>query len=331
MKAPAESLDRLLLRAALAGEIEAEGYWREWRARVDLEALGGESLPLLSLVGTRFSAWLEADEARAMLLGVVKRHWSENQVRLRQLARLVAVLGESGIRALVTGRAASALLASEERLTLPFYSAEVLVPLAAVPTALALWRRLGWVEDARLESRSRLHHPNGGEAVLGWRLFTRAPDVASEAERLESLPRQWMGAELRVLPPHLRLLEILIRPQGQEPLLLAWEALAVLRQPVDWRAFEEAFRNCPAAGVAQERLGELARDWGASVPQPAGDFSPRSLRFLVRLLLLDYRRWHAERVEPPPFPALGQYLKLRWRLRSLTQFPGAAVRILRSR
>jgi hypothetical protein len=213
----------------------------------------------------------------------------------------------------------------------------VLVPRAAVAAAMELWRGLGWTPEEtamplerllRCHSRVRFTHPGGGQAALLWRLLSRPPDVASEFERLDSFPEEWMGTELRVPLPHLRLLELLIRPGEPSDLLTVWEALTLLEQPIDWPAFGEALQSCPLAGQAHRQVNRLSADWGVRVPLSGAAPQPASRRFLARMLLADYRRWRAQGMAPPPCASLGQYLKLRWGVCSVAQVVALAPRVL---
>ena len=84
-------MDRLL-EALLLPEPEARQAWAEWRATQDIGTLPYTSQQLFPTLIPAFPEWLEDDPAAAILKGVVRQAWSQNQLRLRKAVELDALL-----------------------------------------------------------------------------------------------------------------------------------------------------------------------------------------------------------------------------------------------
>ncbi len=130
---------------------------------------------LLPLLRPRLEAWLADDHARTLLLGICKQAWSGNQLRFRNLQTLWTAFLRRGIRPVVTGAAASALLTAEQEI-LPITSFELMVPLDDVAPALEESKLLGWMPVSALpESLEQL-----------WRSLSWVRMSRSGSERMDS-------------------------------------------------------------------------------------------------------------------------------------------------
>ena len=96
----------LLLRAALSeDDAEAHAAWRSWRGSGDVQQLSYLSWPALQLIpllnGPRFHEWLAGDPDAGILQGIVRRAWTEAQVRLALAQEAAAQLEQAGCHAVV--------------------------------------------------------------------------------------------------------------------------------------------------------------------------------------------------------------------------------------
>ena len=86
--APAGALNQtelrpLLLHALTAVDAsEAHNAWREWCRRADMERLSWESLQIIPALGGQLWEWLHDDPVAGIVRGIVRRAWTESQMRL---------------------------------------------------------------------------------------------------------------------------------------------------------------------------------------------------------------------------------------------------------
>src|ERR1700691_4592061 len=93
----AVSSQRLLWDAIVLPLPQAGNAWRRWRESIDLDHLDDRSFHLLPALAGRMPAWLEKDPQRAILLGICRRAWSQNQVCRKLLADALEILSAVGI------------------------------------------------------------------------------------------------------------------------------------------------------------------------------------------------------------------------------------------
>ena len=95
---------RLLWDALTLPPAQAEDAWRRWRASVDLDHLDNDSFHLLPALAGRMEAWLANDRQQAILMGICRRAWSQNQIRRKVLTQALEILSTAGIeRVAATG------------------------------------------------------------------------------------------------------------------------------------------------------------------------------------------------------------------------------------
>jgi len=175
----------LLLHAALDQEAEAAiAAWEKWRRAVDFENLDYGShrlLPLLhrNLVHVRAAPhpWL------GRMKGLHRHSWVRNQRLFASVAALILDLrDELGTPVMLLKGAALAMHAYPDPGLRPMDDCDLLVPMEAVPGALALlerrgWRAHGWGDTGRPMTemtayRRRVAHSQGflsSEADPSWK------------------------------------------------------------------------------------------------------------------------------------------------------------------
>lgn len=139
---------KLLLKAGLLQDERAKEAWQAWTARVRLpsDAVDGGTYRLLPLVYRNLTELGFQDASLALLKGIHRRTWYENQLRLRLLAELLDRFREAGIPTLVLKGAALALRYYDDVGLRPMDDVDVLVPTERASEAIALLHRLGWRE-----------------------------------------------------------------------------------------------------------------------------------------------------------------------------------------
>lgn len=286
-----------LLLAALHREDDlATAAWRSWRRSVDIQHLTWPEVQLLPLLnGPRLDEWLTSDPDAGIIKGIVRRAWSEAQIRLGVAREIVACLHRSGCAPVtLIGAAGAYLRCLDDAAIRPILELRVLIPRWHLPLAAAVLEAEGWPphdsypEGVSLERRSHmLYHRNGCRLYLHWRLLDVEPRLVAACER-EFLARHSIvpaiGTDFRILTPTDALLESL-RGHSESVDVLAWQAEAALilnsaaAGRIDWPIFcGIAARFNP--GILN-RLGEL-RTLGLAIPETTQMTPPASR--LARLI-----------------------------------------------
>jgi hypothetical protein len=161
---PRGGLD-LLVRAALAPEVEARAAWRRWRAEHDIDTTSWSEVRMLAAVASRIALLEEDADVRPRVEGIRKFLWVHTQMCLEPAGPALTALSEAGIPVLLTKGAARVVAqpaSAHERL---IRDVDVLVPLASAERALSLlcgtgWtlREPPWAVQARAASTVAGHH-----------------------------------------------------------------------------------------------------------------------------------------------------------------------------
>ena len=170
-----------LLRALLLPAAEAQLAWREWRVSANLDKLSEEDFFMLPVLGGRLTQWLAGDPAAGIVRGVLRRAWTENQVRLSTLRSTVASLEGAGCGpVLVAGSAAIHLLNTIEGSTRHISDFRVVVPRDRIASTAAALESSGWRLSSQLPK----------EDLLDWvpMVHFSRPDLAGQNQ---SLMLQW--------------------------------------------------------------------------------------------------------------------------------------------
>jgi hypothetical protein len=258
-----------LVQAILArSAATAAAAWREWRREVDVQKLSWSALHLLPVLGhDQLQQWLPGDPDAGILMGIVRRGWTEAQMRRQVLQECTAMLEAGGVGpVMVAGPSAVFLRNQRPGSVRPLTAIHLAVPRHQQAAARQLLQNSGWLlEGVAPESKALdwVSHTtflrNGIPLKLLWRHLPVAPWRARRCEA-----DLFANAEAVMPAEHLML--SLVGPTTAGDPLIPWQVDASL---VELTAHQwESFRELAAcyAPAAFERLAELRQ---AGMPAPA--------------------------------------------------------------
>jgi hypothetical protein len=202
---------QLLLRAALGAPAEASDAWREWRHRVDFDAIDTASQRLLPLLARRNGVIPTHDPVSGRIRGLYRRTWARNQCLWDGVRPAVEALAQRRIPLLLVGEAALVGLSGDtgtrsiQTLTMavgPGRRAEALNTLTLLgwrPRLVGVRRRLRWRLMPSGDSWS-FTGPDDAAAAKPLGLCLGAPWAVAD-------PMAWQGAQPLVVAGILRQLQ----------------------------------------------------------------------------------------------------------------------------
>jgi hypothetical protein len=263
-----------LLDALLLAPRQAEDAWRRWRASTDLDQLDKASFHLLPALTGRMPAWIASDPERAVLMGICRRAWSQNQVQRKLLADAVQVLATAGIeRVAATGPVAWASLYWPNGAIRPIGMVDLLVEPSMVSHAFGALSQAAWKAANGIPDTTRkdfpfaagvlFQSPSSGSVRLHWRAL---PNTDFSLRRPEFSPLE-AGRLGDVVPYTLPLEQSLVAALGavhEDGIEWHFDALMICRQPgLRWNNVAALLRRRFAQ---RRRLDELRLDCGAEIP-----------------------------------------------------------------
>jgi hypothetical protein len=272
----------LLLRAALSeDESEAHAAWRSWRGSGDVQHISWPALQLIPLLnGPRFHDWLAGDPDAGILQGIVRRAWTEAQVRLALAHEAAAQLERTGCDPVVLiGPAAVYLrtLCNRRAGVRPISEIRLLIGRPALPAAANALQAAGWKLQGELPAPKALDwsmftsfSQNGVALYLHWRALPVSGAEAPRCEREFLAHHEVLEARamsFRVLAcGHALLAALAGRTASGDADVVPWQVDAALipRDEIvwnDWSRLASAF-----GGEAIGKLAEL-RALGVSLPK----------------------------------------------------------------
>jgi Uncharacterised nucleotidyltransferase len=284
----------LLLEALLSTGPQARQAWEAWRAGVDMDTLPYSSQQLFPALSPAFPDWLEQDSSAAIINGIIRQAWSQNQLRLRRAVELEALWSGAGIRPLVAGPLAWALRTPGPAFR-PIPYLTFLVPREQVRRAWGALLDTGWEATCDLPAdpwwdwRGYVTARQGNLHVkLHWRLLAVPPEDAGDCEkaflsRTEGV--EWNQHRFWTTSIEATFLHILC---GEREGDLPWQAdvLLVGTARIDWPSFLELAQRFAPLGIA--RLRELRPFSRLALPELALD-EPGALRKKLRHFWRLYR------------------------------------------
>jgi hypothetical protein len=244
---------------------------------VDIEHLTWPEMQVLPVLnGPRMEEWLAGDTASGVLKGIVRRAWSEAQIRLGLAREAANCLKQAGCSSVTQMGAVGANLRSLGSTAVrPILELRMLVSrhdLAGAGLALEAdgWQARDEIPMGDWLDRMAyvLYNRNGVRLYLHWRVLDVDARRVAACEREFLLAHQTVeaiGTEFRILSPGHALLDALTERTDTVD-ALAWQADAALlcREPIDWARWSVmAHRYQPAAF---ERIPKL-RAMGLAVPE----------------------------------------------------------------
>jgi hypothetical protein len=259
----------LLVQAILARSADAAAAaWRQWRREVDVQKLSWSAIHLLPVLGhDQLQPWLAGDPDAGILLGIVRRGWTEAQTRRQVLQECTTLLEAGGVGpVMVAGPSAVFLRNQRPGSVRPLTQIHLAVPRHQQAAARQLLQNSGWrLEGTAPEPKALdwVSHTtflrNGIPLKLLWRHLPVAPWRARRCEA-----DLFANAE-PVMPAEHLMLSILTPTTAGDP-LIPWQVDASL-VPLTASQWEH-FRELAAcyAPAAFDRLAELRQ---AGIPVPA--------------------------------------------------------------
>ena len=274
----------LLLQAALQSGEAALLASREWRVRVNLDAVDAPSFAVLPLLYHNLRALGVEDPDMGRLAGVARNTWAGNQLALRAGTSALAALRDAEIDALVVDGAALSRLQYGDLRLRRLSGFDILVHLCDAERATGALSAAGWrmeplypaCDDViAFRDSARFDDSNGQAVMLWWRLWAGAGQD-DEAETWSSA-RDITVNELtaRALGPTdllLRACAGLHRWGRERSLLWVADGLAILRAAnaeVDWDRLARQARRLGLSLPTAEALTCLAETFDAPVPADA--------------------------------------------------------------
>ncbi len=311
-----------LLKALFLPEPQARQAWERWRASIDVNTLSYVSQQLLPALIPAFPEWLDNDPAAGILQGIVRRVWSQNQLRLHKAMEVDSQLTQADAQPVIAGPLAWSLQTKPPAIrVIPHLT--FLVPRAKVGQAAKVlldagWERLGDMPLDRVLARSvRVSFRRENLRLnLIWRLVVVPPEDALECERaiLSLIDRiEWNRQTVQITTPEATLLDILA---GQRDGDLPWQADVAMvgTSAMDWPTFFDLARRF--APLAMDRLREVRSFSRLAIPPlPADIRGP--LRNKYKAILNAYRAHGYGRREPLTVSGFAEFvaMKLAERLR----------------
>ena len=266
---------KLLFDALVLPLPQAEESWRRWRSTVDLEHLDQAAVQFLPALASRLPEWLAEDPKQAILLGICRRAWSQNQLRKRVLTDAVQLLRDSGIdRVAATGPAWWGELYWPAGSIRPITIIDLLIEPPSVPSALNILGKAGWsISDHPPNSKDKgfpfapatiLQSSFGGKLRLHWRALSNTDLSLSRPEFPELITMPPGKSSPYAIPAEYSLAAVL----GGN-----------LDDAMDWRC--DALTICGACNLDWLKIASLLR-WRSSARSRLEELRPYSDQAIPR-------------------------------------------------
>ncbi len=320
-----------LLEALLLKEPQARQAWTRWRAGIDINALSYTEQLLFAALNPALPEWLENDSAAGIFQGIVRRIWSQNQLRMRKAVELDSLLKEAGVQAAIAGPLRWSLRTPPPAIRaiphLTFVAARADIQKATDTLQRAGWEQYGdvppqavwdWCDHVSF-------HRHDLQVNLHWRLVPVPPEDAAECEMafLALLsPFQSGSQSFRALSREATLLHILCCGRDHD---LPWQADVALTgvAGIDWGRFLKLARRF--GPLAIERLRELRSFPHLAIPELPLDNSGL-FRRKVHYFWNAYRAHCYHQKQALSWSGFARFLALRWNLPHVWAVPFAGAK-----
>jgi hypothetical protein len=320
-----------LLEALLLPQSESRHAWMRWRSRVDINTLSYVDQLLLAALNPSLSEWLKDDPAAGILQGIVRRSWSQNQLRLREGAGLASMLQQGGVSAAVAGPMAWSMKVPPPAIRVITHLT-FLIPREQFPRAVELLIKSGWKPFTDLPGEQAMDawdhvgfHCEDLYLNLHWRLLQVPMEDAVECERAlqSSLSHiEWNHRTWRIVSPEASLLHLLCSQRDND---LPWQADLALAgtEGIHWPRFLKLARR-----FAPSAIGPLQewRPYSRQAIPPMTAHSSSRLRAKVRYFWNAYRSDSYFRRQKPGWSGFPRFLAGRWNLQHVWEVPFAGAK-----
>ncbi len=342
----------LLLRAALVSGDAGLAAWHGWRRAADLDEIDRGSARLLPLLWFNLLANEVDDPWMPRFKGIYRHTWFGNQVWMRNVREVQALLAVHGVEPLfLKGIALANVYYSNPGLR-PMDDLDILIAPEQVPSALDALAAGGWrciVERPTMVLRTvhAVELLSADQHNLDVHAHLLQGSLNSDVDarrRARATTVQLADGPLTVLDPTDQLLHVLVHGVESDPPAPRWlaDALIVMRREpaIDWRRLAaDAGAESRSLAVARA-LAELVEVFGRdNVPVPAYVLdayrdrlrSSAQARFEQRVAsgprvpvvgyalqrTVDYRRWRRSgNGDPERSAGFDAYLRLNWGVES---------------
>ena len=277
-----------LLEAALGDGAPAEAAFSRWVATTGVDDVDAGSLRILALVARRFEQRGITTPWSALLRGILRRSWYENQVVLHTTLPAVDVLHAAGIDVAVLKGGSLGVFTYPGIGSRPMDDLDVLVPEDRATDALGALLDAGWelgdegvpgalrrgeVPDAfrRIRHSAPLYGPGGGEIDLHWHAtYAWCWPGADRGLWASSRPVELRGRRVRALAPADELVVACVhglRPNAVPPIRWVADAVVVMQsEPVAWDALVDRARELRVSPHLVLAFDYLRNRFDAPVP-----------------------------------------------------------------
>lgn len=219
--------------------------WRRWRASADLDRLDPLAYRLLPLLAKKLPAWTVDDAQGNLLVGIVRRAWTENRLVYGKLQRVLELAGPEAVAP--SGVAGCATAFAQSGCVRLLFSLDGWVAAEAFLPLLAQLERQGW-QRQHFWPESAAQLVDGSGVVLTLRVKA-TPFAGPEALFVETIT----GPEVRAELPWRYDAEFLLRQASGA------------NRPVDWPQIRQRLREINFPPLAYRRLRQL-RLAGVEIP-----------------------------------------------------------------
>ena len=273
----------LLLRAALLEGDEAMQSWFDWRSRVEVDLLGRPSRRLLPLLYRNLRSLGVQDPLMPKLKRAYQSTWYRNQIRFRDMGKLLSSFHEAGIRTMLLKGVAMALLHYDSPGLRPMDDGDVLVLTEQAPAAVELLTSLGWRPRANeslllttkdfkvLLHAANFWRPDSAAIDLHWHVLDECGDDRADTDFWHhAVPVEVGGVKSSALSPTDQLLHLCVHGVAHNgaPRWVA-DAMVLLKKwqaEMDWDRLLLQARRRRLALVLREALLYLRHRYNAEVP-----------------------------------------------------------------
>ena len=273
----------LLLRAALLEGDEAMQAWLDWRSGVEFDLLGRPSRRLLPLLYRNLRSLGVQDPLMSKLKRAYQSTWYRNQIRFRDMGKVLSSFHEVGIQTMVLKGVALALLHYEDPGLRPMGDGDVLVLTEQAPEAVELLASLGWRpranESLLLTTRdfkvllhaANFSRPDSAGIDLHWHVLDECGDDQADADFWHhAVPVEVGGVKSSALSPTDQLLHLCVHGVAHNgaPRWVA-DAMVLLKKwqaEIDWDRLLSQARRRRLTLVLREALLYLRDRYKAEVP-----------------------------------------------------------------
>jgi hypothetical protein len=342
----------LLLHAALDDGPAAVDAWSRWRARVQPDRIDGISFQILPLAAHNIARLDPADPDLALIKGVRRHAWTNNQHLMKLGGGVLADLHRAGIETLLLKGLALGTLHYPDMGARSMNDLDVLVRRDAALRAIAVLSERLDPGTGRPEELVKVQHgmpftdAGGREVDLHWYSLWRASPDDDFWDR--AIPVELGGVPTRALCPPDMLLQVCAHGAAWHRVpMIRWigDAVMVMRSSpdLDWDRFVDQARKRELTLTLMAALDYLRSEFDAPVPvdvlvrlrQARPSLSERLAtraadrpQTMARSLALQWERYRRAKLLDPGASrpgSFGEHLKSAWGCETYPEFLGYTV------